>query len=60
MLRVIVSLTKTGAKGRPLKSKLIEVIRQYVDEYKSIYLFKFENMRASKFKDVRMDWRESK
>lgn len=59
-MRVIVSLTKTGAKGRPLKSKLIEVIRQYVDEYKSIYLFKFENMRASKFKDVRMDWRESK
>lgn len=59
-MHVIVSLTKTGAKGRPLKSKLIEVIRQYVDEYKSIYLFKFENMRASKFKDVRMDWRESK
>lgn len=54
------SLTKTGAKGRTLKSKLIETLREAVDEYKSIYLFRFENMRASKFKDVRMDWRESK
>ena len=60
LIKIVVSLTKTGAKGRTLKSKLIEVLRAAVDEYKSIYLFRFENMRASKFKDVRMDWRESK
>lgn len=54
------SLTKTNAKGRVLKTKLVEVLREAIDEYKSIYLFSFENMRASKFKDVRMDWRESK
>jgi mRNA turnover protein 4 len=55
-----VSLTKTNSKGRTLKTKLVEVLREAVDEYKTIYLFSFENMRASKFKDVRMDWRESK
>ncbi len=55
-----VSLTKTNAKGRNLKKKLVEVLREAIDEYKSIYLFSFENMRAAKFKDVRMDWRESK
>lgn len=43
-----------------MKKKLVEVLREAIDEYKSIYLFSFENMRAAKFKDVRMDWRESK
>lgn len=60
LLLFAVSLTKTGAKGKTLKSKLIEVIRGHVDEYKSIYVFSFENLRTSKFRDVRMDWKESK
>jgi ribosomal protein L10 len=54
-----VSLTKTGAKGKTLKAKLIEVLRQHVDEYDRVYVFGFENMRTAKFRDVRMDWKES-
>ena len=54
------SLTKTDAKGKDLKKKLVEVLRGSVDEYKSIYVMNFENMRAAKFREIRMDWKESK
>lgn len=53
-------MTKTAGKGRPLKTKLVETLRDAVDEYDRIFVFKFENLRASKFKDVRMHFRESK
>eukprot|EP00128_Syssomonas_multiformis_P007702 Colp12_sorted_trinity150504_noHs@16388 len=56
----IVSLTKTDAKGKDLKKKLVEVLRAAVDEYKGIYVLNFENMRAAKFREIRMDWKESK
>ncbi len=56
----IVSLTKTGSKGRSLKVKLVDVLRGHIDEYKRIYVFAYDNMRTSKFRDVRMDWKESK
>jgi mRNA turnover protein 4 len=55
-----VSLTKADAKGRSLKSKHVDTVRSAIDEYESIYVFSYENMRASKFKDVRMHWRESR
>lgn len=56
----VVSLTKTKGKGRDLKSKLIESLRENVDEYENIFVVSFENLRASRFKDIRMDWRESR
>jgi hypothetical protein len=56
----VVSLTKTDAKGKDLKKKLVEVLRAAVDEYKGIYVMNFENMRAAKFREIRMDWKESK
>jgi mRNA turnover protein 4 len=56
----LVSLTKTDAKGKDLKKKLVEVLREAVDEYKGIYVMNFENMRAAKFREIRMDWKESK
>uniref|UniRef100_A0A7S3H0N5 Large ribosomal subunit protein uL10-like insertion domain-containing protein n=1 Tax=Spumella elongata TaxID=89044 RepID=A0A7S3H0N5_9STRA len=56
----IVSLTKTDAKGKDLKKKLVEVLRSAVDEYKGLYVLNFENMRAAKFREIRMDWKESK
>ncbi len=59
-LSVVVSLTKTGAKGKTLKAKLIEVLRENIDEYERVYVFSFENMRTARFRDVRMDWKESK
>jgi hypothetical protein len=54
-----VSLTKTASKGRELKMKMIEGIREHVDEHEHIYVVSYSNMRASRFKDIRMDWRES-
>eukprot|EP01036_Dinobryon_divergens_P024666 gene24666-33137_t len=56
----IVSLTKTSSKGRELKVKLVDTIRSTLDEYKSVFLFSFENMRSEKFKEVRMHFRESR
>mmetsp|Transcript_3062 Transcript_3062/g.4771 ORF Transcript_3062/g.4771 Transcript_3062/m.4771 type:complete len:216 (+) Transcript_3062:81-728(+) len=56
----IVALTKTGAKGKELKKKLVDVLREAVDEYKSIYVLNFENLRAAKFREIRMHWKESK
>eukprot|EP00599_Poterioochromonas_sp_BG-1_P014054 CAMPEP_0173163152 /NCGR_PEP_ID=MMETSP1105-20130129/19752_1 /TAXON_ID=2985 /ORGANISM="Ochromonas sp., Strain BG-1" /LENGTH=203 /DNA_ID=CAMNT_0014083157 /DNA_START=14 /DNA_END=626 /DNA_ORIENTATION=+ len=56
----IVSLTKTGSKGRSLKSKLLDVLRGSLDEFKRLYAFSYTNMRTSKFRDVRMEWKESK
>lgn len=60
MLYCAVSLTKTDAKGKDLKKKLVEVLREAVDEYKGVYVMSFENMRAAKFREIRMDWKESK
>lgn len=56
----VVSLTKTASKGKSDKTKLIENIRASVDEYKSIYVFTYQNMRANLFKDVRIHFRESR
>jgi hypothetical protein len=55
-----VSLTKTSAKGKDLKKTLIQTLRGALDEYKDVYVMSFHNMRPSLFKDVRMDWRESR
>ena len=54
------SLTKTQAKGREQKSKYVESIRSALDEFEHVYVFSYENMRAGAFKDVRMDWRDSR
>lgn len=56
----IVSLTKTSAKGRTLKTKLIEVLRNYIDEYGQIFLFSYNNMRTSSFRKIRMDFKQCK
>lgn len=56
----VVSLTKTSSKGKSAKTKLIESIRESVDQYNSIFVFTYENMRANLFKDVRIHFRESR
>lgn len=56
----IVNLTKTSSKGRSLKSKLIETLRDAIDEYARIYLFDIGNIRSSKLRDIRFEWKESK
>ena len=35
-------------------------LRECMDEFNSLYVFSFEHMRSAKFKDVRIDWRDSR
>lgn len=53
-------MTKTDSKGRELKMGVITKLREALDEHKSLYVFSFDNMRSAKFKDVRIDWRDSR
>ncbi|XVE48704.1 hypothetical protein DITRI_Ditri01bG0023500 [Diplodiscus trichospermus] len=49
----IVSLSKTKKKGREHKESIVNAIREAVENYNSIYVFSFENMRNLKFKEFR-------
>ena len=54
------ALTQTEKRStREHKAKYIEEVRDAVDKHKSIYLFSYENMRSSKFKMVRQDFRSA-
>jgi len=56
-----ISLTKVDKKvGLETKQKLIENIRNAVDTYSRIFVFKPENMRNNTLKDVRDHWKHSK
>ncbi|KAD4179386.1 hypothetical protein E3N88_27977 [Mikania micrantha] len=48
-----VTLSKTKKKGREHKESIVSSIRGAVEEYNSIYVFSFENMRNLKFKQFR-------
>ncbi|GMN59037.1 hypothetical protein TIFTF001_028128 [Ficus carica] len=48
-----VTLSKTKKKGREHKEAIVNAIRQAVEDYSSIYVFSFENMRNLKFKEFR-------
>jgi len=56
----LVSLTKTDKVGFQAKEKLIEEIRGCIDEYASVYVFQVQNMRNTKLKEVRGQWRQSR
>jgi mRNA turnover protein 4 len=47
-------LTKTDKRStKSHKTALIEKVRECIDKYDAIYVLSFENMRATKLKDVR-------
>jgi mRNA turnover protein 4 len=51
-------LTQTDKKrSRQDKGAYIEQVRKAVDKYETLYLFSYENMRSTKFKNVRMAFR---
>lgn len=52
------ALTQTAKKTRDHKSAVIQDVRDAIDSHDTLYLFSYENMRSSKFKDVRMHFRE--
>eukprot|EP00123_Amoebidium_parasiticum_P005609 comp16763_c0_seq1/m.15110 comp16763_c0_seq1/g.15110 ORF comp16763_c0_seq1/g.15110 comp16763_c0_seq1/m.15110 type:complete len:234 (-) comp16763_c0_seq1:3-704(-) len=56
----VVALTATQKKGNVLKQGLVEEIRKCVDEYAYIYVFSVRNMRNTKLKDIRTEWRHSR
>ncbi|RHY90037.1 hypothetical protein DYB35_001244 [Aphanomyces astaci] len=53
-------LTQTNKKGAELKKGVVETIRHAVDEFETIYVFSFENMRTNHFKVVRADFSDSR
>jgi len=57
----LVALTQTEKRStREHKSALIQEVRNAVDKHESLYLFSYENMRSSKFKNVRLEFRGGK
>lgn len=54
------TLTQTDKKNREHKQTVINDVRGAIDDYASLYLFSYENMRSSKFKNVRMDFKDSR
>lgn len=53
-------MTQTSKRAtRDRKSSFIQEVREAVDKHESLYLFSFENMRSSKFKNVRLHFRGS-
>lgn len=53
-------LTQANKKGNDLKQNVVEAIRNGVDSYESAFVFSFSNMRTNHFKEVRMDFRDSR
>ncbi|CEG38611.1 mrna turnover protein 4 homolog [Plasmopara halstedii] len=52
--------TKATKKRNELKQNLVGVIRNAVDTFESAYVFSFRNMRSNHFKNVRMDFKDSR
>ncbi|KAJ0182625.1 hypothetical protein K1T71_001994 [Dendrolimus kikuchii] len=55
-----VSLTKTNKKGLLLKQKTIEDVRNSLNKYEHIFVFTVDNMRNTKLKDLRNEWKDSR
>lgn len=60
IVSISVSLTKTSKKGLLLKQKTIEEIRSSLTKYEHIFLFTVNNMRNTKLKDLRHEWKDSR
>jgi len=55
-----ISLTRTSKKGSTSKHQLVQSIKECLDKYARLFVFSVENMRNSKLKDVRNDWKHSR
>lgn len=58
-MSIAVTLSKTKKKGREQKENIVSSIRDAVENYNSVYVFNFENMRNQKFKEFRDKLRSS-
>lgn len=55
-----VSLTNIHKKGLALKQKIVEDIRNCVENFTSIYIFTYKNMRTDKMQSIRQEWKPSR
>uniref|UniRef100_A0A131XNY0 Ribosome assembly factor mrt4 n=1 Tax=Hyalomma excavatum TaxID=257692 RepID=A0A131XNY0_9ACAR len=55
-----VSLTRTKKKGLEHKRDLIQEVRDAFDKYDKVFVYSVSNMRNSKLKDVRQEWKDSR
>ncbi|KAI5750418.1 mRNA turnover protein 4 homolog [Diaphorina citri] len=55
-----VTLSKTVKKGLERKQNLRDELVKAVEKYNNIFVFSVQNMRNSKLKDVRNDWKDSR
>ena len=53
-----VHLTQAAKKTKDHKSSFISDVREAIGSHDSLYLFSYENMRSSKFKNVRLHFRD--
>lgn len=58
--RIAVPLTKVKKDRRSLKRDLASHVQECIDKYDAVYVFNYENMRTSKFKEVRGQWADSR
>ncbi len=53
-------LTQTGKHPKDMKAGLIEKIRGLVSEFQRVFVFRYDNMRTNKFKELRTEWSDSR
>lgn len=53
LLIIAVTLSKTKKRGKEQKESLVTLVRGCLDEYTALYVFSFENMRNSLFKEFK-------
>ena len=56
MLLCAVALTKTKSDRKALKEGVVETVRDSLDKYSHLYVISFENLRSTKFKELRREW----
>jgi len=56
---VAVTLAKVDKKGRERKEGLVNSVGECLDQYQALYLFRYENMRNDKFKELRETCRDT-
>ncbi|KAJ7534675.1 hypothetical protein O6H91_13G105000 [Diphasiastrum complanatum] len=49
----LVTLSKTKKRGKEQKESLVKTVHECIDKYNSLYIFSFENLRNTKFKEFR-------
>ena len=52
-------MSKTKKKGKAHKEAIMSSIKQALEDYSSVYVFTFENMRNQRFKEFREQMKSS-